>query len=294
MISEQRQWACIDGVLMPVNEARVNIFDAGFMQGIGLFETMRAYHGHVFRLQRHLDRLLASVRFFGWTQSPDPEMLVDSVQQVVQATGSDDQRVRLTVTPGSLQAASAGATPDVTVVATATAGGRYPGELYQEGVTVLPSACWQGAGDPTAGHKTTSYFARLASLRAAHAQSAFEMLWFTPHGMVAEGAISNVFVVRDEQLLTPPIDTPVLPGITRATVLELAVAEGIPAREQALTLEDVQSADEVFLTNSMFEIMPVVRIERTPVSNEKIGDVTRQLAIAYGKLIDRELEQTDE
>ncbi len=282
-----REWACVNGTLSPAEEAHVSVFDSGFMQGIGLFETMRAYHGHVFRLDQHIERLRASAGKLGWTVLPDREACRDNVSQVVHATGGEDARVRLTVTTGSLRAAAA-ETPELTTVATASQGARYPDECYTRGVTALVSECRQDVTDPTVGHKTLSYFARLAALRQAHARSAFEAIWFTPENYVAEACISNIFVVRDEQLLTPPLDTPVLPGITRATVMDLAVAEDIPTREARLTIHDLLGADEVFLTNSLMEIVPVVRVERQPIDTEKPGEVTRQLAIAYGKLIDKE------
>jgi branched-chain amino acid aminotransferase len=272
---------------MPAAEARVSVFDSGFMQGIGLFETMRAYDGRVFRLQAHLDRLAHSARRLGWVVVPDVAELADNVWQVLRATGGIDARVRLTVTTGSLHADAAD-TPRLTIVATAAPADKYPDECYTRGVTVIASACRQSHADPTAGHKTTSYFARLASLRAAHAQAAFETLWFTPDEHVAEGAISSLFVVRDEQLRTPPLDTPVLPGITRSAVMDLAVELDIPVREQPLTLGDVLASEEVFLTNSMIELVPVVRIGRDAIGSEKPGEVTRKLAVAYGELIDSE------
>ncbi|MEW6251307.1 MAG: aminotransferase class IV [Planctomycetota bacterium] len=281
-----RYWASINGTLVPAEEARVSVFDSGFMQGIGLFETMRAYGPRVFRLEQHVGRLINSARTLGWTVIPDAGQLVQNVRQVVQATGSD-ARVRLTVTTGSLHAAASDQ-PQLTIVATAAPGERHPDELYQKGVTVIISRQRQHPDDPLVGHKTTSYFARLAALRAAHAQSAFEALWLTPDDCVAEGSIANVFAVRDEQLLTPPLDTPVLPGITRAVVMDLAVELDIPVREQRLTLGDLRASEELFLTNSMVEIMPVVRIGRDPIGNEKIGDTTRRLAVAYGDLLDRE------
>jgi branched-chain amino acid aminotransferase len=283
-----RHWVSLNGVLMPAEEAHVSVFDSGFMQGIGLFETMRAYQGHVFRLQRHLDRLASSAKALGWTVIPDADDMAENVRQVLSATGAADARVRLTVTTGSLHA-EASSTPQLTVVATAAPAERYPDECYTKGVTVIVSDCRQSPTDPTVGHKTTSYFARLASLRAAHARSAFEALWLTPEGFVAEGAISNVFAVRDEQLLTPPLDAPILPGITRAAVIELAVDLDIPVREMRLTVDNLLGSEEMFLTNSMIELMPVVRIERQPIGNEKPGEVTRKLAVAYGELIDREI-----
>jgi branched-chain amino acid aminotransferase len=281
------QWVCLNGTLVPAEEARISVFDSGFMQGIGLFETMRTYNRQVFRLQRHLDRLVQSAQVLGWVTVPDADVLADYVEQVVQATSGDESRVRLTVTTGSLHAA-ADQVPALTVVATATPAEKYPEDYYRKGVTVVLSGCDQGAGDPTVGHKTTSYFPRLATLRAAHALGAFEALWRTVDGHLAEGAISNLFIVKEETLLTPPLDAPVLPGITRATVCELAVAADIPVREAPVTLEDLRGAEEVFVTNSMIELMPVVRLGRERIGAEKPGEITRELLIAYGELIDRE------
>lgn len=282
-----RHWVCLNGILMPAEEAKVSVFDSGFMQGIGLFETMRAYDGVVFRQQRHLDRLANSARTLGWTVIPDTEQAADHIHQVLSAIGRADARVRLTVTTGSLHA-GASDTPALTFVATASPGAKYPDECYTKGVTVVVSNYRQGAHDPTTGHKTTSYFARLASLREAHTHAAFESLWLTEDGHLAEGAISSVFLVRDEQLLTPPLDTPVLPGITRATVLELAAALAIPVQETPLTLDEVHAADEVFLTSSLMEVLPVVRMARESLGQEKPGEITRTLAVAYSELVARE------
>ena len=215
-----REWVSLNGRLMPAEQAQVSVFDAGLMQGIGLFETMRAYDGVVFRLQRHLDRLGASARKLGWAVLPDPEELCENVEQVVGAIEHEDTRVRLTVTTGTLRSTEQ-ETPELTVIASASPGVKYPGECYTNGVTVLLPGYRQGARDPTAGHKTTSYFSRLASLREAHARGAFEALWFNYDKHLAEGAISSVFLVQDDQLLTPPLDTPVLPGITRAVIQKL-------------------------------------------------------------------------
>lgn len=284
-----REWVSINGKLSPADQAVVSAFDSGFMQGIGLFTTMRAYGGRVFRLGRHLDRLVQSAQSLSWTILPDIDVLESAVEQVVAATEQSNARVRLTVTTGSLRAGQEDAS-GLTIVANASPDVSYPAELYRKGVTAVVSRYRQHALDPTAGHKTTSYFSRLASLREAHAAGAFESIWLNLDAYVAEGAISSVFAVDDGVLLTPPLDTPILPGITRAAVLELAGQERIPLREQPLTLEELLHADEVFLTGSMIEILPVVRIHREPVGNEKPGDVTRQLYEAFGRLVERESE----
>jgi len=270
---------------MPAAEARVSVFDAGFAQGVGLFEVIRVYSGSAFQLQRHLDRLCESARTLGWAAVPDADELAEPVHQVVRATGAYEARVRLTVTPGAPASASG---PALTVVATAEPGGKYPDHVYRQGVTVTVAELRQNPTDPTTGHKTTSYFARLAALRAAHAQGAFEALWLATDDTVACGSLSSLFVVRDEQLLTPPLDTPIVPGITRATVIELALARDIPVKETPLPLAEVQGADEVFLTSTMSELVPVVRVGRTPIADERPGEMTRDLIIAYGERIDQE------
>lgn len=282
-----REWACINGQLMPAEQAEVSVFDSGFMQGIGLFETMRAYNGRVFRLAAHIERLRNSARALGWATPVDAEALADAVRSVVGATEQADVRVRLTVTTGSLRA-EADDEPRLTVAATAAPGVKYPPELYQKGATVLVSDYRQNAQDPTTGHKTTSYFARLASLRLAHARGAAEALWFTHDNRLAEGAVSNVFLVRGRALWTPPLDTPVLPGITRAAVIEAAGLLRMEIHEQPLTIHDLLRADEAFLTNALMEILPITRVEREPIGTEKPGDVTRELNEAYGRLVERE------
>jgi branched-subunit amino acid aminotransferase/4-amino-4-deoxychorismate lyase len=282
-----REWACVNGELMPAEQADISVFDSGFMQGIGLFETMRAYRGSVFRAQRHIDRLVRSARSLGWSVIPDPDELSEAIERVTSATESDVARVRLTVTTGSLRT-GASDEPRLTVVTSAAPGGEYPAELYQKGVTLAISQCRQGSFDPIAGHKTTSYFGRLASLREAHRRGAFETLWLTLDDHAAEGAISSLFAVIDDELFTPPLETPILPGITRGAVLEIAEQRGMTTREEPLRVADLLEADEVFLTNSLMELMPVVRIDRQAIGTEKPGEATLRLLEHYRELVARE------
>lgn len=279
---------CINGEPVRPAEARVSVFDAGFMQGVGLFETMRTYQRRVFRLEHHLRRLIASATALGWATAPELDALRENVARVVEgASGDDDLRVRLTVTTGALRATDAD-TPPLTIVASATGDVRYPAECYTKGVTVTLCPYRHNRDDPTAGHKTTSYYARLAALRRAHARSAFESLWFTHDGHLAEGCISTVFVVENERLYTPPLDTPVLPGVTRAAVIEAAEHAGVAVAERPLSPEDVRTADEVFLTSSLMQLVPVVRIERERIGDERPGDITRALSEEYHRLVREE------
>jgi branched-chain amino acid aminotransferase len=285
-----QEQVCINGQLVPADQAGVSVFDAGFMQGVGLFETMRTYRGRVFRLERHLDRLVNSAAELGWTLIPDHEQMTESINAVLSAVGPHDLRVRLTVTTGSLRAAEAGA-PELTTVVTASPGGKYPDAYYEQGVEVVISRFRQSRFDPLAGHKTTSYFGRLAALREAHGKGALEAIWLNDQAFVAEGAISNVFAVRDGRLVTPPLAAPILPGTTRATVIELATSIGVAIEETNLTAEQLKSSAEVFLTNSMMEIMPVTRIERGAIGDGRPGAITRRLAALYSECVARECRQ---
>lgn len=284
-----REWVSVNGELMPAAQATVSAFDSGFLQGVGLFETLRAYAGRPFRLDRHIARLRASAAALGWTVIPEAEVLEDNVSQVVAASDVDDLRVRLTVTTGRVPSGAAERDVGLTIVASAAPHVDYPRELYQKGATVTLSPYAQG-NDPTFGHKTTSYFARLAALRGAHQAGATEALWRTPDGRLAEGSISNLFLVIDGELCTPPLNTPVLPGITRAAVLEAAARVRVPASEEPLVPEDLRQCDEAFITNSMIEILPVVRVGREPIGNEKPGEITIRLYEALSSLIREELQ----
>lgn len=287
------EWVCLNGEVLPAAEASVSVFDSGFTQGVGLFETMRARNRRVFRLDAHLDRLARSARTLGWTTIPEIDEMRSSVANVIAAAGAADLRVRLTVTTGTLRATS-DQQPRLTYVATSSANMPYPAEYYQLGVSVTISRYRQSAFDPTTGHKTTSYFSRLASLREAYERQCFEALWFTVDNTLAEGAISSVFLVKNDTLLTPPLATPILPGITRAALLELAVEHRIALREQSLTIDDLLGSDEVFIANSMMGLMPVVRIERAVIGDEKPGPLTRRLADLYATLLEADTEADDE
>ena len=198
-----REWVSLNGRLIAADQAHVSVFDSGLVQGIGLFETMRTYNGRVFRLEAHLERLAASAEKLGWVTRPSIDECRFNINQVISATEQSDARVRLTVTTGSLRHSDADE-PRLTVIASAMPGADYPAEHYQRGVTAVWSPYRQSRFDPIAGHKTVSYFARLLSLRAAHERSALESIWLNDTGEVAEGAISNVFALMDDVLVTPP------------------------------------------------------------------------------------------
>ncbi len=274
--------AYLNGELIDVMQPMLTVANPAFLHGVGLFETLRAYEGKPFRLPHHIERLRASAEHFKMLLGESIEQIPGAVERVLEANGLADARLRITISPSH--------DPDhpentlLLVTAQETSG--YPKELYEKGMTVQVCTRYrQSTQDPLAGHKTCCYFPRLVALRDAQEQHCGEALWFTPENNLAEGCISSVFVVKQEALLTPPLDTPVLPGVTRATVLDLARAHGVPCEERALTIDDLLDADEVFLTNSVMEIMPVTRVERRVIGSEKPGPLSRKLSDLYQQLL---------
>ncbi|HOK65598.1 MAG TPA: aminotransferase class IV [Anaerohalosphaeraceae bacterium] len=268
----------LNGSLVPASQARIGIDDSSFLYGIGLFETMRAVGGRVFRFSDHWQRLADSAQALSIVNSYSKEEVQDAVGQVLRANQLTDARIRLTLTGGSLRAEE---NRRSTLLITATAFVPYPKEYFEKGVRVVITDYRQNPKDPFIGHKTTCYGPRLAALRVAHEKLAAEALWFTTENRLAEGCISNVFLIRQGKLLTPPLSTPVLPGIARKTVLELAQQEKIATEERPLDINDLLAAEEVFLTNVVMTILPVVAVEGHTVGEGKPGAVTRHLTQKY-------------
>jgi branched-chain amino acid aminotransferase len=281
----------LNGRWVSSDEAAVSIHDGGWMHGAGLFETMRAEYGRIFRLDAHLDRLMASAAAL-LTPIERPDLpLTSDFERLLEANGYADARVRLTVSAGRMdRIEEERERPVLTVVATASELGAYPAELYRRGMSVVVSRFRQNPADPTAGHKTTSYLPRLLALREAQQHRCGEALWFTPDPYLAEGCISNVFLWKNETLLTPPLTTPVLPGIARAVLLECASEQGIKVDQRPLTINDLLDADEVLLTNTIMQVLPVINVERRDIASGKPGEIAKTLLKRYRAKVETECQ----
>ena len=302
-------YVSLNGQMVPYEDAGISVGDAGFLHGAGLFETMRAHKRKVFRLADHVERLMKSAAELGLAASLGARQVAEMIDELLEANDLADARIRLTVTRGAIHtpAASPGtpedAEPDVTVLLTAAAFTPYPAALYDKGMVTVISNCKQNPANPLTGHKTTSYMDRLLALRAAQRAGAGEALWFTPgNETLAEGSISNVFIVDKQGLLaTPPLMVRqvrpdgsksecrlCLPGITRRVVLEIANDLGMIVHERAITIEELLEAPEVFLTNAVMGVMPVVRIEMHAVGGGAVGDITRQVLEGHRARVEKE------
>jgi len=276
--------------LVDIDKACISVTDSGFLYGAGLFETMRSYNGVVFSLKDHLDRLFFSAGSLSIENSYDRKYITEAIYKVLKANKLTDARLRLTLTGGPMSE------PEekrrATLLITATKLTPYPAEYYKNGVLVVLCPFRQNPSEPIYGHKTTSYFSRMLGLKLAHKKRAAEALWFTVDNRLAEGCISNVFLVKDSALYTPPIVTPVLAGVARKTVCQLALKNSIKLVEKDLYIDDVLSADEMFLTNVIMQIMPISRVEKHTVGDGKVGPETEKLQKYFDEFIKSECRKS--
>jgi len=261
--------------LVNADKACISVTDSGFLYGAGLFETMRSYNGVVFGLRDHLDRLFFSANSLSINLPYSRERITEAVYKLLKANKLTDARLRLTLTGGPMAELDERRRP--TLLITAVKLTLYPPEYYKNGVMVVLCPFRQNTSDPTYGHKTTSYFSRMIALNLAHKNRAAEALWFTMDNRLAEGCVSNVFLVKNSVLYTPPIVTPVLAGVTRKALCQLAMRNSIEFVEKDLYISDVLGADEIFLTNVIMQVMPVTSVEKHTIGDGKVGTMTKKL-----------------
>lgn len=291
----------LNGRMLDDDQALVSTQDAGFQHGVGLFETMFATHGKVFRLDRHLARLKASATALGLSAQMETSPLAEAVEQTLAENQLEEARLRLTVTAGTVSLLRGDDGDALRVMQTVCVQASEPTAFapgyFDQGVRVRLYGQGANPFDITAGHKTLNYWARLRSLRQAAAADCAEAIWLSVTNHLASGAVSNLFVVKDGKLMTPiargeekpdALPAPVLPGITRQAVIEVAEAQGVAAEKRMLTVEDLLEADEVFLTNGNWKVLPVVAVEQKDIANGKVGPLTQQLRQAVLALIETE------
>jgi branched-chain amino acid aminotransferase len=283
----------LNGTLIPRSGAKISAFDHGFLYGYGLFETMRAYNGRIFLLSRHLKRLSESARALGMGEALADIDLEQACMDTLKANNLKEARLRLTVTRGE-----AGPFPGreggvATVLVAASAYTPLPDAAYEKGYKALVSSFRRDSQSLLSGLKSTGYLLSVLAKKEAESAGVDEALLLNERGAVSEGSISNVFFVRQGELVTPLVASGILPGITRGVVLELAAGSKIRAVEADIGVSDIPRFDEAFLTNSVLEIMPLVAFREKAgntlnIGSGKPGDVTRRLMNAYREMVARE------
>lgn len=240
----------LDGALRDADDARVSVFDHGLTVGDGVFETLKAEHGRTFALTRHLERLTRSARGLG-LPDPDHDEVRRACAAVLEANPHPLGRLRVTYTGGISPLGSDRGDAGPTLIVA------FAGSTRRPDTTAVVTVPWvRNERSAVAGLKTTSYAENVVALAAAHRAGASEALFANTVGRLCEGTGSNVFVVLDGELHTPPLASGCLAGITRALV-----AEWSGAKEADLPFEALEQAEEVFLTSSLRDVQAVVRID---------------------------------
>jgi len=275
----------LDGHFVPKEQALVSVFDHGFLYGDGIYETMRAYGGKLFLLKKHLSRLKRSAAAISLTLPLPLEKIGEALDESLHVNKLREAYVRLHISrgPGEIGLDPALCTAPTMVIVTKPFRD-YPAEYYERGVSVAVVTTRRNhplALDPAI--KGTNFLnnilAKIESLRAG----AYEGLMLNWKGYVAEGTISNVFMVKRGILYTPHADTGIREGVARDLVLRLAKKKKVPLKETLLRPRSLFAADECFITNTTMEIMPVTTIDKKPVGNGRPGPMTAALQQAYKK-----------
>ena len=276
----------INGQLVPKEDAKISVYDHGFLYGDGVFEGMRSYAGKVFRLEEHLDRLWDSARAICLEIPTTPEKLGQAVMDTLAANNITDGYIRLVVSRGAgYLGIDPRKTSDPQVIIITDSITLYPDEFYENGMEIVTASTIRN--HPAALNpriKSLNYLNNvLAKLEGAQA-GCVEALMLNHKGEVAECTGDNIFIVKNCEILTPPIDAGILEGITRNAVIELAEEAGIAVHQQAMTRHDVYTADECFLTGSAAEVIPVVKVDNRAIGDGTPGPISRDLKKRFHKL----------
>lgn len=270
----------LNGEFVPEEEAKISAFDHGFLYGDGVFEGIRAYDGYVFKLEEHLDRLYDSARAIQLEIPLRREEMREAILETLRVNRLRTSYIRPIVTRGvgdlGIDPRKCPGPPTVLILVREWKS-LYPEELYEKGLrAVVASTRARPPESLPPSIKSLNYLVNILAKLEANAAGVDEAILLDVRGFVAEGTADNLFVVKKNTLYTPPVTTN-LPGITRGVILELAHEAGYPVREEYFGVAQLYTADEVFLTGTAAEVVPIVEIDGRPIGAGRPGPVTRDL-----------------
>ena len=282
----------LNGKIIDARDAKVSLFDRGFLYGDGVFETMRAYGGAVFMLEDHLARLKGSLALCRISIGRRFGAIAPALERLLEMNRLKEASVRVNVSRGEGRfGIGAKDRPSPTVAVTAQRFLPLPRRMHERGISagIVRDVRLNGCS-PLSGIKSSNYLLHIIARMEAEAAGFDEAILLNARGVVAEAATSNIFAVCGRKVVTPPLAGGILPGVTRKAVLALAGACGFSCEEKEITRRALGESDEVFLTNSLFEILPVTSIDRSSIGDGKVGPVTALLRGRYRKLARRGTE----
>jgi branched-chain amino acid aminotransferase len=276
-------FASVNGVVVPADEARVSVLDNGFAFGDSVYEVLRTYGGAAFAPGRHFRRLRASAARLGIPVPGSDASLLAQIDALLARANDPESYIRIVLSRGLGDCSySFDEVQGPTLVMIQKALTRHPSWHYESGIKVAAVDVRRNhprALDPAI--KSSNLLNNILAVREAQARGAEEPVLLNQEGFVAEGASTNVFLARDGSVLTPPLSAGILAGITREIVLELLPTLGIPFREEPLRLGDLVAADEVFVTSTTREVVPVARIDDAAIGEGAPGPLTRRVMDAF-------------
>lgn len=283
----------LNNSLLPRSEAKVSVFDHGFLYGDGVYETMRVYDGVVFMFEEHLRRLFRSASLIRLDIPLEIDQIKTAVFDTLRANSLKNAYLRLTVSRGY---GAIGLDPDLcsqpTFVIIAEDMKEYPSSLYEKGIKVMVATTRRNLKEALNPQiKSLNFLNNILAKIEAKEKAAYEAIMLNHQGLITEGTISNIFFLRDGILCTPSVDCGILDGITRGIVIDLATREGLRVREGAFTVDDLKGADEVFITNTTLEVMPVSMVDER---DYRVGEVSRLLRRAYRKEVEAYVKNVKE
>ena len=269
----------INGLFWTIDKANISVLDRGFTYGDGLFETMRVYSGKIFRLEHHLDRLFQSARSIFIELPITKNEIQSAIYAAIKLNGLSDSIVRLTVTRGEL---GSGVNVDYssppTIVILVKPVKAISKKTYKEGIGIKlykkSAIRTQGISNKI---KSCNYLSNIILRENALKENFFEAILLDHNHNVTEGTISNIFIIKNNQLKTPILNEFVLSGIIRQAILDLCLENNIPFKEDRITERELYEADELFLTNSGIEILPVRNINHHKLKNRGMRPMTKHI-----------------
>lgn len=266
--------------IVPASDAKVSVFDHGFLYGDGIYETMRVHDGVVFMLDEHIERLYRSASLIGLNIPKKISDIKISIYETLKANALTNAYVRLTISRGY---GPIGLDPDLckkpTFVVITNEFKNYPKSYYEDGIKLIIASVRRNLREALNPQiKSLNFLNNILAKIEAKQADAYEAIMLNAEGHLTEGTISNIFFVKNGILCTPSVECGILDGITRALVIDLALKNGLEVKEGRFSPEDLYMASEVFITNTTMEVMPARRVDKTEF---KMGDISKLLLKKY-------------
>ncbi len=276
----------INGKHVPIEDAKITVYDHGLLYGDGAFEGIRVYSGKVWKLHEHIDRLYHSAHALMIDLPITHEEMIEAVLSTLRKNGITDGYIRITITRGVGLGLDPRVCGEATVIIMTDKLSLYPEEMYHVGlhvVTVSTRVCPAQSLEPRI-KSLGKYVANIQAKLEANRVGAGEGLMLNIQGYVAEATGDNIFIIKDGKIATPPSYAGILEGITRNTVMQIARDMGIKVKEKLFTLFDVYTCDECFLTGTAAEVIPAVKVDGRTIGDGRPGEMTNRLIAAFRTL----------